>query len=341
MTESRRAALARDGAVVIPREIAWGDPGLTEFLEVGRAAKPDVEALVDYTTAERFVEDHLAARVNNTLGFRIVPSKMRYSDRQNINGGGAFHRDVIMLTETWFPAITALAYLDGAVFEFVPGSHRAPRMTFLEAARGLRNVRRVVLRPGDVLVQYGSVLHRGAFAGTRPDAQRRLVQLFECWASPAEHAEYAPLVTHVPGRTGYSGLVSGALRLWGVRTAGNLVGYLNAARGNGPSASPLRRRLIASGVAMLASEGTSRRISPEEARAGVGAQNVYVPLDLGGGPTMNEADLKEFVDESFRRPFMVRGGLLLAAVVAAAVVFVVVAKAVFVAAAALAAALAC
>jgi hypothetical protein len=318
-----RAALERDGYVLIPRETA---PAVTDgFVATGRSAMPDADSLVSYSVLAEFIAERMVPRINGALGIDYTHAKYRFSDNTNVSDAGAFHRDIIVLDE-WRPLITALTYLDDAVMEVIPGSHRRLRMSLYEAL--VAKKARLRLRPGDVLVFYASLLHRGAFENTSVSDRRRLLQLFDGGTSPAMHAKHNARVMHVPGRPQYTSALARICRTRVGLALGGLVGYANAAAGYGPASTSFRRRIMDTfQVDVLASEGTQRRMTAAESAAGVGAQNVYVIVNPGASRVMEPEDEKTFDRELYVAPMVQYGALLACAIVAVcAAVFVLVGK---------------
>ena len=294
-----------DGYVLIRREtFERGDVGDSPFVAAGRAPINDT---VDYDAMDAFVRDDMLKTVDAVLGTAMTHTKYRVSDNNNSTDAAAFHRDVICV-DGWAPVITALTYLDDATMEVMPGSHRRIRMSTWEAVASYRDKKTLHMRPGDLLVFYSTLLHRGVF---RNPGHRRLVQAFDCAATPAAHATLADGLMHVARDDPVRNRLAGALGTNPLtRTPVNWVAYLQAATGYGAAAGACRTRLGRLGVNVVSSEGSCGRLAPAHDRRAA-PQNIYV-MAAGGGRDMSAKDMQTCDREFYTIPYL-RYGIPVAA----------------------------
>jgi hypothetical protein len=207
---------------------------------------------VNYAGIKTFIEQSMLGPVNKQLGWDAVYTKYRVSDNNNSVDAGAFHRDIFAQGKTEkFMSFTCLTYLDGTKMELIPGSHMMPYMTYMEAINNYGHKVTVEMKPGDVLLFYSTLLHRGIF--TEGLSHRRLIQVFEVFPSMGDFKSSSGRVIHVEGDERYADIM---IRLSkNPLTAGimNMLGYLNASTGYGK----LRDTKLNE---YLSSEGSSSRL---------------------------------------------------------------------------------
>jgi hypothetical protein len=234
---------------------------------------------VDYVAMTAFIENTMLARIGETLGWKPDYVKYRVSDGSNAVDASAFHRDIIARKEVKIPSYTCLTYLDHAVMELIPGSHRKLSVPLLSRLGYYFGEERIELNPGDVLVFDSTLLHRGVFSSGFLDnllssapAHRRLIQVFEVYPTPDLKEEHSGKVVHVSGglTKGHSALAS-LSRIPGISNAINLVGFMNAAGGyGGVEDSGLSDECRGAGVSYFSSEGGSDRIMLADVGSGGG-----------------------------------------------------------------------
>jgi hypothetical protein len=184
--------------------------------------------------------------------WNIVHTKYRVSNNNN-SDAGAFHRDVVCMGP-WIPALTCLTYFDSTVMELIPGSHHKIGVTYKEALSMFYKRVSIYVEPGDILIFYATILHRGIF--TRGQKQRRLVQVFDCFFDPVQEAKYYSSLIHITGKPSAhnSFLVINKSPI--LKDVNNFYGFLNAARGYGSN-----RNLSFEGRQTFCSEGFCGRVT--------------------------------------------------------------------------------
>jgi hypothetical protein len=180
-------SLERDGYILLKNILTPSD------LQVGLAAYE--EGGVNYQQMDTYIQNKFFPRINEQLGAQLVYTKFRPSNNNNSSDASTLHRDVICFGER-IPALTCLTYFDPTEMELIPGSHRFTPTTWQEAYTLYSQRRTIEIKSGDVLVFYATLLHRGIFTGK--SKQRRLLQVFDCFASPAEQQKYSDAIIHVP-----------------------------------------------------------------------------------------------------------------------------------------------
>lgn len=141
--------------------------------------------------------NYMMDRVNETLHSNLEFSKFRLSNNNNYIDAGGFHRDVICLQQ-WRPILTCLTYLDDTDMEVVEGSHKFRNLPYKEAYQKFRkNKKTIQIRSGNVLVFYATLLHRGIFKIEKKNSNRRLLQVFDCFAKDQDFdSEIVSIVGH-------------------------------------------------------------------------------------------------------------------------------------------------
>jgi hypothetical protein len=188
--------------------------------------------------------------IDKQLGTLMTYTKFRVSNNNNSTDAGTFHRDLITIkpglkekndTTQCVPIFTCLAYLDKTVMEIIPGTHLKPAMNLSESvSQFFSNTLLLEMHPGDLLVFYSTLLHRGIF--TEKLENRRLIQVFETYPSQEAYNVYADKVLHIPAEENKvntmvaNSMVKLSRSKLGTNFA-NALGYLNASTGYGHSSS--------------------------------------------------------------------------------------------------------
>jgi len=170
--------------------------------------------------------------IKNKLDLDLVSMKYRASNNNNSTDAGMFHRDIHLTQLDKYPIYTCLLYLDDAIMEVVPGSHRVAVMTFWESLQFYPLRKKLQILPGSILIFHSSLIHRGVFG--KPQKNRRLIQQFTCvprkelevWQNKILHAPCPP-----QGRKG-NAICNQILNLIPlVFYISNFLVYLNVSRG--------------------------------------------------------------------------------------------------------------
>lgn len=186
---------------------------------------------VEYTKMNSFILSTLLPRASKQMGpdWNLTHTKYRVSNNNN-SDAGAFHRDVVCLGE-WLPVLTCLTYFDKTVMELIPGSHRILSASYLDAPSMFSQRIAVPMEPGDVLLFYSTLLHRGIFTGNA--GQRRLIQVFDCFQDAAHDSKYSRQLIHVMGDASAHRSFLAINKMPLITDISNYYGFLNAATGYG------------------------------------------------------------------------------------------------------------
>lgn len=214
------------------------------------------EKVVNYSCMTDFIENAMLKSVDDILGWKMEYTKFRISDNNNSADASGFHRDFFPLPpyQDPIPCFTCLTYLDKTVMEVIPRSHKKFSMSYLEALMEFKNSVRLNLEPGDVLLFYSTLLHRGIF--TEKIQHRRLIQVFEVYRSPSDYHLYNNQFLHIPGNETYSDLMIKLSKMHVVSSFINFLGYLNASTGYGSQ----RMGCVPDDIKYMSSEGLRERI---------------------------------------------------------------------------------
>jgi len=130
--------------------------------------------------------------------------KYRASNNNNSTDAAILHRDVISYTndDEILPIFTCVVYLDETIMELLPGSHKKNSFNnvFDALSNYYSNVKRIVIRPGDILLFNSKMIHRGIF--TKTVMNRRVVQIFEIFPNRQLVEKYNPIFYHMPAYDG-------------------------------------------------------------------------------------------------------------------------------------------
>ena len=209
---------------------------------------------VDYASMTKFITSILLPHTSQQMGndWDIVHTKYRVSNNNN-SDAGAFHRDVVCMGP-WIPTLTCLTYFDSTVMELIPGSHHKIGVMYKEALSMFYKRVSIYVEPGDVLIFYATILHRGIF--TRGQKQRRLVQVFDCFSDPIQEEKYHSSLIHITGKPSAHNSFLVINKSPVLKDINNFYGFLNAATGYGSN-----RNLSFEGRQTFCSEGFCGRVT--------------------------------------------------------------------------------
>lgn len=215
---------------------------------------------VNYKCMLKFIDDYMMPEIDKALDWSSVHVKIRASDNNNSSDAGSFHRDISQHHPgKIFPVFTCLSYLDVTTMELIPQSHLFPNMSHAQAIHMFAERIQVKLYPGDLLVFYSTLLHRGIFTENLP--HRRLIQVFDVYPNRQTYEQFSPYVVHIPSskdRMASSGFWIRVYKNKMLSSVVNWFGYLNSATGYGyaPNQNALPE------VAYYSSEGAQGRFVP-------------------------------------------------------------------------------
>ena len=123
---------------------------------------------VNYENMKQFV-DRTILTANQHVSIGNSFTKFRFSDNNN-KDASLLHRDVYNHTNSMMYMYTCLCYFDESEMELIPKSHAKASLF-----QCYSNMTRFKLYPGDVLIMYANLMHRGIFH----NKQRRLLKIFQ------------------------------------------------------------------------------------------------------------------------------------------------------------------
>lgn len=188
---------------------------------------------VFYDGIESFITNDMLNVLKAKLKWDPRWTKYRLSNNNNSVDASAFHRDIICQRPEHpiIPCFTFLSYLDPAVMEIIPGTHNKRHMSNTEALTSLYTSIELKLEPGDLLLFYSTILHRGIFK--RPQENRRLLQIFDLYPYHHDYNIYRNQIMNVKGDDKYAKFMIKASSNKLFMPIINYIGYINAATGYG------------------------------------------------------------------------------------------------------------
>ena len=188
---------------------------------------------VNYTKMKTIIDNILHTKINPTMDWDANYVKFRISDNNNSADSSAFHRDVFSQTykNEVLPCFTCVMYLDKTIMEIIPGTHKTSFIPYSEMWNTHSKIQQVTLEPGDVLIFYSTLMHRGIF--TEGLKHRRVIQIFEMFSNREDFQKYGDKIIYKLGNEKYSMFMqimskhALPLYFW------NIGGFLNSAQGYG------------------------------------------------------------------------------------------------------------
>lgn len=216
-------------------------------IKQGRDAffKQGAENMVNYPQMYKFINECMLQRIGKELKWDPIYVKFRASDNNNSSDASTFHRDLISHDQSLVsPCFTCLSYLDRTVMQIIPGSHKIVTIGSPDSKELYQKKIELTIEPGDLLIFYSTLLHRGIFTENLPN--RRLVQVFEVFPNKDSYQQHAHKILHIPAdKTKRSHdlsklmiAISKSKFLVGVA---NALGYINASTGYGKEHEPLKK----------------------------------------------------------------------------------------------------
>ena len=221
-----------------------------------------------YDDVVQWVRGSMLPAIGASVGMPgLCFTKLRASDNNNSSDAASFHRDLVPISREVKGVeqmYTCLTYLDATRMEVVSGSHLKPAVSLVEAlGRAGKDVVSLQLEPGDGLLFYSMLMHRGVFTERKP--HRRVIQVFDVFPTPEHRTASLPKVLHLPSRMdpvfGKTAIFASKFSLGDACM--NAFGYLNAATGYGSAATAtLCSALFGPGRFLYASsEGAQKRLA--------------------------------------------------------------------------------
>jgi hypothetical protein len=231
-----------------------------EMIEDVRKCFDDKNQTLNYNCLKSFIDNVMFGFINNELEWEAQYIKFRISDNNNSVDASAFHRDINCQDrkKELIPSFTCLAYLDKTSMELIPGSHLKLVQDYITSIKGFSDRQRVIIEPGDILIFYSTLLHRGIF--TERLKHRRLIQVFDVFPTVKEYNTHSPKVIHAPGNDKYSSLFFTLSKIPIAVNIINIFGYLNTSTGYGWDSDIFKQCDIPSQFKYVSSEGLCKRI---------------------------------------------------------------------------------
>jgi len=185
---------------------------------------------VNYAVATDYIDNYMLKKVNDIMNWDIVYTKYRISNNNNSIDASTFHRDIIPSKgKEVLPAFTCLTYFDKTSMEVIPGSHKQISLSHLDAIKCYKNKVKLTMNPGDVLLFYSTLLHRGIFTENLPN--RRLIQIFEVFPDIQLWNNYSDKIHHLLGDNAYNEHMISISKNKVLNSIMNYYAYLNASTG--------------------------------------------------------------------------------------------------------------
>jgi len=250
--------------------------GIIPLSQVENARK-QINTKVNYGNLRPFINEQMLGNVKKELGMELTDMKYRVSNSNNSADAGSFHRDLhSYVAEEVTPVFTCLTYLDNATMELIPNSHRDIHISFANVLTKLSNREEVQMRPGDVLLFYATMLHRGVFYHSN-SKNRRIIQLFDC-IERSKMSHYEKEILHIPCRDNCSSTISRTLIFLNKNIFFseliNTIAFFTTARGYGYSYGALSKITENENIKYLSTESNRGRLIPKQ--NGFEEQNMYI-----------------------------------------------------------------
>jgi hypothetical protein len=148
---------------------------------------------------------------------------------------------------------------------------------------------RITVKPGDILLFYGTLLHRGVFTTRQP--HRRLIQVFDLFQNKQLFQEHHAKIVHIPGDEKHGKMMIELSKNIITEPILNYIGYINTVTGYGRYTAAFQdmcTRCVNRDIRVFSSEGLCSRL---EVNGTWQAINKYIILQ--DTVDMNDADCKK------------------------------------------------
>lgn len=169
-------------------------------------ARKQINSKVNYYKLKPYLDNDVIGNVNKKLNLNLDYIKYRASNNNNSADAASFHRDLQSYTNKSPNVFTVLSYLDTSYVELVPYTHRNISISITKIKCTLD--KRIILKmnPGDILIFYSTLIHRGIFYKSK-NKNRRLIQLFDC-VNIEDKDKYREEIMHIPCRNDCSSIIN-------------------------------------------------------------------------------------------------------------------------------------
>jgi ectoine hydroxylase-related dioxygenase (phytanoyl-CoA dioxygenase family) len=161
---------------------------------------------VNYFRLKSYLDNDMINNVNKELNLNIDYTKYRVSNNNNSTDAASFHRDLQSYTNKSPRVFTVLSYLEKSRMEVIPTSHKNVSVPLYNIMDLMNKRITLDLEPGDILIFYATLVHRGIFYKSR-NKNRRLIQLFDC-ININDIEKYTREILHIPCNNNCSSLVN-------------------------------------------------------------------------------------------------------------------------------------
>lgn len=206
--------------------------------EIDSARSCFCDQKIYYPCIKNYIENVMLKEIDYQLGWNSDYIKFRVSDNNNSSDASTFHRDIISQNENiknehneHIPSFTCLSYLDSTIMEIIPKSHKNLFIPLDKIIDFYNKKVTLEIHPGDMLLFYSTMLHRGIF--TENEKTRKLVQVFEVFPNRELLTTYKDCFVHVKGKETFSYVMQFLSKYSFSTSILNMIGYVNASTGYG------------------------------------------------------------------------------------------------------------
>jgi hypothetical protein len=246
---------------------------------------------VDYARMTRYINNNMISSINEFLGWDADYLKYRVSDNNNSADASVLHRDIINQRGSSVPCFTCLTYLDKATTEVIPGTHKKLHMSYSDSLVQFTKKIKLTCSPGDILLFYSTLIHRGIFTENLP--HRRLIQVFEVFPSAHELQKNSSKFLHVKGDETHSQTMIKLSMYPIISDFLSTYGYFNCSVGYGNMNLP--------DIDYFSSEGLRERLDVQPGTL----QEINKYIIMNPAPLMPKELVKSFRYICYTRQFMV------------------------------------
>ena len=150
------------------------------------------EDKVHYPLIKEYIDNVYFPTVKKELNIsdKINYHKFRFSNNNNSTDASTFHNDLYNFSNLeLMPVYTCLTYFDEAQMELIPTSHLRSNRQWNKCMCNYRKKIEIDIPKNSILIFNSALFHRGKGFSTK--GNRRLLQVFECFLSEKDYANYS------------------------------------------------------------------------------------------------------------------------------------------------------